>query len=114
MGLYEKGVDMALQAGETEMAKQFASKSYIDPKLKKRRWLKIGKKILRVDDPDRPKLNQESVEKVMDLIKEHKQAVKDDPDSENLLKIDDLLQYLGNIKVSVLKDELCHSLDDYD
>jgi len=31
-----------------------------------------------------------------------------------MLKIDDLLQYLGSTKVALLKDELCQSLNNYD
>jgi len=35
-------------------------------------------------------------------------------ESEDVLKIDDLLKYMGNVKVDVLKDALCKILEDYD
>jgi len=31
-----------------------------------------------------------------------------------MLKLDDLLKYMGNVRVEVLKEELCKILEDYD
>lgn len=33
---------------------------------------------------------------------------------DNLLKLDDVLKFMGNVKVEILKDELCKILEDYD
>lgn len=35
-------------------------------------------------------------------------------ESEDILKIDDLLKYMGNVKVDILKSALCKILEDYD
>lgn len=46
LGLYEKAVDLSIATQNYEFAKKYASKSFIDKKLKKNMWLKIGKSIL--------------------------------------------------------------------
>lgn len=50
----------------------------------------------------------------MKLIHEQKELFGDEEEQENLLKLDDLLKYMGNVKVEVLKEELCKILEDYD
>lgn len=46
LGLYEKAVDLSLSQRDFDLAKKYASKSFIDQKLKKNLWLKIAKEIL--------------------------------------------------------------------
>jgi hypothetical protein len=86
-------VDLALTTYNYEMAKKYASKSFIDPKLKKNLWLKIAKKILGVDEPGMKTPQQEAlnVKNVLALLQEHAKSIEDGPESDNALKIDDLL-----------------------
>ena len=47
LGLFEKAVDLSLNTENYDLAKKYASKSFIDKKLKKNLWLRIAKKILK-------------------------------------------------------------------
>jgi len=38
----------------------------------------------------------------------------EEDDTEDILKLDDLLKFMGNVRVEVLKEELCKILEDYD
>lgn len=99
LGLYEKAVDLALTSKNYDLAKKYASKSFIDQKLKKNLWLKIAKKILNESQD-----GKEEVKKALDLLDETK----------DILRIDDLLPYFPPATpIEVLKEKLCESLRSY-
>ena len=109
LGLNEKAVDLALDTRSFDLAKKYASKSYIDQKLQKNLWLKIAKKILQNSDlnlRNKDEYSEDSVKKALELL--------DEPKAKEVLRIDDLLPFFPeNTKVETLKDKLCDSLRSY-
>ncbi|CAI2378217.1 unnamed protein product [Moneuplotes crassus] len=105
LGLYEKAVDLALSQRDFELAKKYASKSFIDTKLKKNLWVKIAKEILNKQPALRREgSSQDNVQKCLELLDETK----------DILKVDDLLPFFpDDTKVEILKDKLCESLKLY-
>lgn len=109
LGLFEKAVDLSLSTENYDLAKKYASKSFIDKKLKKNLWLRIAKKILNKSDNKREESKEsddakENIKKALDLLDETK----------DILRIDDLLPFFPpNTPVEVLKKKLCDSLRNY-
>lgn len=108
LGLYEKAVDLSLSVQDFELAKKYASKSYIDQKLKKNLWLKIAKEMLNQTKPNSRDIKESvadsNVQKALELLDETK----------DILRIDDLLPFFpDSTKVETLKEKLCDSLKSY-
>ena len=105
--MYEKAVDLALDTRNFDLAKKYASKSFIDQKLQKNLWLKIAKQILQISDlRNKDDYSEDCVKKALELL--------DEPKAKEVLRIDDLLPFFPeNTKVETLKDKLCDSLRSY-
>jgi type I site-specific restriction endonuclease len=70
---------------------------------------------LRKVGPEEDKKEVEKIQSVLRLLAEiQERAAENDSNMESILRIDDLLKYMGGVKVEVLKDELCNILQDYD
>lgn len=72
----------------------------------------IGK--LRNKGPEEDKKEVEKIQSVLKLLAEIQERAQESEGGDDILRIDDLLRYMGNVKVEVLKDELCNILQDYD
>lgn len=105
LGLYEKAVDLALSQSDFELAKKYASKSFIDQKVKKNLWLKIAKEILQQQKAVlNPGEKDTNISEALSLLDE----------TSDILRVDDLLPFFpNNTKVETLKDKLCDSLRSY-
>ena len=114
---FDKAVKIALQCGDTDMAKQYANKPE-DKKLKKKLWMKIAKYLFNYQGKKKNKAQNSNslfggieqkerpvkygISQALDILKESK------------LKIDDLLPlFPPDEKVQDMKEHLCKCLNDY-
>lgn len=104
LGLYEKAVDLSLFQRDFDLAKLYASKSFIDTKMKKNLWLKIAKEILNQPFGRRIENKEDNIKICLALLDETKE----------ILRIDDLLPFFpDDTRVEILKNKLCESLKSY-
>ncbi|WVN85777.1 uncharacterized protein L203_100928 [Cryptococcus depauperatus CBS 7841] len=94
LGLYESSVDLALEKGDLELAKENADGPDGDDGLKKKLWLKIAKYVVQ---------EQKDIKSAMKFL-----------DSTDLLKIEDILPFFPNfVVIDDFKIEICSALEDY-
>ncbi|EAL21567.1 hypothetical protein CNBC6050 [Cryptococcus deneoformans B-3501A] len=94
LGLYESSVDLALDKGDLELAKENADKPEDDDVLRKKLWLKIAKYVVQ---------EQKDIKSAMQFL-----------GSTNLLKIEDILPFFPDfVVIDDFKIEICSALEEY-
>ncbi|KIR32632.1 hypothetical protein I352_05059 [Cryptococcus deuterogattii MMRL2647] len=94
LGLYESSVDLALEKGDLELAKENADKPEDDDVLRKKLWLKIAKYVVQ---------EQKDIKSAMQFF-----------GSTDLLKIEDILPFFPDfVVIDDFKIEICSALEEY-
>jgi vacuolar protein sorting-associated protein 18 len=95
MGLPDEAVSLALRSGNIELAKKHADMPTDDDDMKKKLWLKIAKQII---------TQQGDIKQAIEIIR----------DSDELLKIEDILPLFPDFTaIEDFKDEVCVALEGY-
>ena len=100
MDMFDEAVTLALQIDEVELAKEYAAQADTD-EMRKKLWLKIARKV---------------IEQVTHGYHngDIKQAIKILSDSDDLLKIEDILPLFPDFTtIDDFKTEICEALEDY-
>lgn len=94
MGLYESSVDLALEKGDLELAKENADKPEDDLDLRKKLWLKIAKYVVQ---------EKSDIKSAMRFL-----------EATDLVKIEDILPFFPDfVVIDDFKTEICTALEDY-
>lgn len=94
MGLYENSVDLALEKGDLELAKENADKPEDDLDLRKKLWLKIAKYVVQ---------EKSDIKSAMRFL-----------EATDLVKIEDILPFFPDfVVIDDFKTEICTALEDY-
>ncbi|OJA16138.1 hypothetical protein AZE42_00083 [Rhizopogon vesiculosus] len=94
MGLWENSVDLALEKGDLELAKENANKPEDDPPLQKKLWLKIARYVVQ---------DKQDIKTAMQFL-----------DNTNILKIEDILPFFPDfVVIDDFKEEIAHALEGY-
>ena len=94
MGLYENSVDLALEKGDLELAKENADRPEDDLDLRKKLWLKIAKYVVQ---------EKSDIKSAMRFL-----------EATDLVKIEDILPFFPDfVVIDDFKTEICTALEDY-
>ncbi|ODN76696.1 hypothetical protein L202_05330 [Cryptococcus amylolentus CBS 6039] len=94
LGLYESSVDLALEKGDLELAKENADKPEDDEALRKKLWLRVARYVVQ---------EQKDIKSAMRFL-----------ESTDLLKIEDILPFFPDfVVIDDFKTEICSALEDY-
>lgn len=94
MGLWENSVDLALEKGDLELAKENANKPEDDAPLQKKLWLKIARYVVQ---------DKQDIKTAMQFL-----------ENTNILKIEDILPFFPDfVVIDDFKEEIAHALEGY-
>jgi hypothetical protein len=94
MGQYLQAVDLALSHNELELAAVIADRPMSNPRLRKRLWLAVARKVISQSD---------GIKTAIDFLKRC-----------DLLKIEDLIPFFPDfVVIDDFKEEICGALEDY-